>query len=520
MPKSGFTTYNLLISCPSDVVKYVNVIKECVESFNHTIGDLNKSIILPKHWSTDSYPQSGDYPQELLNKQFIRDCDAAVAIFWTKFGTATTKFSSGTEEEIEEMLSSGKQVFLYFVDETIDPSKIDVEQYQKVISFKEKYKDRGIYSIVRSEDELRKLFTNHITMYFLPQFIGEKNHTEIKKESILRIRSINDTENGHISLEKRNLSESVFLEEKEKRILEKIESLNERLCLPRMEKIDVIPIDSQLKTENIKKLIADNSFVSKATNVEFNGTLIDTITSFAEKHSVPLKDGFWNLGNLKKGINALSLTYGGRDYTLIGEEQDKKRYEAMIELYESIIEYNEYTTFFSVIDEQKFIALTLSNEGTTFDEDIDIKLYIPKGMSYKLNSIPVPGINIIDDLLEMEFYNFAYKIQGSDTITPFTGYPVSFTPQIPPLFHVSASEEYKQQKEKYQGEIERIFCYQYYENEEYDIIVFHINYIKHNTNMAFPSLLLFKENPGEIIYEVTSKYNPNIIKGELIVDSI
>lgn len=35
---------------------------------------------------------------------------AAVAIFWTKFGTPTDKYGSGTEEEIEEMLSSNKQV--------------------------------------------------------------------------------------------------------------------------------------------------------------------------------------------------------------------------------------------------------------------------------------------------------------------------------------------------------------------------------------------------------------------------
>lgn len=28
----------------------------------------NNPEVVPKHWSTDSYPQSGDRPQELLNK--------------------------------------------------------------------------------------------------------------------------------------------------------------------------------------------------------------------------------------------------------------------------------------------------------------------------------------------------------------------------------------------------------------------------------------------------------------------
>ena len=87
MPRTGITAYNLLISCPGDVLQYADIVKECVESFNHTLGCINNAEIVTRHWATDSFPQSGDRPQELLNKQFVRDCDAAVAIFWTKFGT-------------------------------------------------------------------------------------------------------------------------------------------------------------------------------------------------------------------------------------------------------------------------------------------------------------------------------------------------------------------------------------------------------------------------------------------------
>lgn len=111
MPRVGITAYDLLISCPGDVNQFIDIIRECVDNFNRVYGNINNMEIVTKHWSTDSYPQSGDKPQELLNKQFVRECDAAVAIFWTKFGTPTDKYGSGTEEEIEEMLSSNKQVF-------------------------------------------------------------------------------------------------------------------------------------------------------------------------------------------------------------------------------------------------------------------------------------------------------------------------------------------------------------------------------------------------------------------------
>ena len=43
-----------------------------------------------------------------------------------------------------------------------------MEQYHKVNDFKEKYKGRGLYGLVKDESDLRKQFANHLTMYFLP----------------------------------------------------------------------------------------------------------------------------------------------------------------------------------------------------------------------------------------------------------------------------------------------------------------------------------------------------------------
>lgn len=50
--------------------------------------------------------------QELLNQQFIHYCDAGIALFANRFGTPTEKYDFGTEKEIEDMISLGKQVFI------------------------------------------------------------------------------------------------------------------------------------------------------------------------------------------------------------------------------------------------------------------------------------------------------------------------------------------------------------------------------------------------------------------------
>ena len=131
MPKN-VTQYDLLISCPGDIADEINLINNAVDKFNQQFSDVLNISIRLRHWSKSSYAQSGGKPQDILNNQFVNDCDAAVAIFWTRFGTPTDRYGSGTEEEIENMLSSNKQVFMYFCTKPVDLSKVDYDEYKKV----------------------------------------------------------------------------------------------------------------------------------------------------------------------------------------------------------------------------------------------------------------------------------------------------------------------------------------------------------------------------------------------------
>lgn len=171
MPTS-INQYKLLISCPGDVIDEVNIIMEVVERFNQQFSEKLGITILPKHWNKSAYPQSGDKPQNLLNEQFVKDCDAAVAIFWTRFGTPTDHYESGSEEEINLMLQAGKQVFLYFCEKPAKPG-YDAKQYDKVQAFKEKYRNKGIYCSYDSTEEFKELFFVHLIQHFF--HLGKSN---------------------------------------------------------------------------------------------------------------------------------------------------------------------------------------------------------------------------------------------------------------------------------------------------------------------------------------------------------
>ena len=103
MPRS-VVQYDLLISCPGDIKDELDIINNAVEKFNQQFSEALGISIRTRHWSKSSYAQSGGKPQTILNNQFVNDCDAAVAVFWTRFGTPTDDYGSGTEEEIENML--------------------------------------------------------------------------------------------------------------------------------------------------------------------------------------------------------------------------------------------------------------------------------------------------------------------------------------------------------------------------------------------------------------------------------
>lgn len=285
--------------------------------------------LLQSTGSTDSYPQSGDKPQELLNKQFVRECDAAVAIFWTKFGTPTDRYGSGTEEEIEEMLSSNKQVFMYFLDAPVNPSSVDMEQYKKVQAFKEKYKDRGIYFIVRDEQELRQLFTNHLGMHFLPLAVGGKNSFEKKASPVLKIKAASQQEDKDAIVEYSEFSECKLVKDKKKSIISKITLLQQGNLEAREEK----PSEAIEKKENsllinspdLNKLLGKSDLMSgKIMDADIADEWKTIICEFANENGIEIEEFFWNVGNLKKRVSLIVPFYGGGGTTLEGSAGREK----------------------------------------------------------------------------------------------------------------------------------------------------------------------------------------------------
>lgn len=521
MPRAGVTIYDILLSCPSDVANLKTIVSECIEEFNRLYGGINNIKLELKHWSTDAYPQSGGSAQDLLNGQFIHDCDACIALLGNRFGSPTDRYNSGTEEEIEDMIASEKQVFMYFIEKAIDPSTIDLEQYKKVRNFKEKYSSdsKGIYWTIKDDNEFKKLLTNHLGLYFLELIVKPQSHIEGKHLPQLEV-DIDSNVNGI----NKNLSNCELIYNIEEEIKKKIELIN-NIHIPYIKaktEEECENIKNDLNLSQLPQLSQFNKLLSgEYEKVQITDNIINCITEYCNNKNIIIKEEFWGLGNLKKEkkkVNVALVLYStSNSIRLEGTEDEKKKYELIEELALDIYKYNSYTEYFSKIDSYTHYSLYIKNIGTSFDEDIDISIKFPKKSLIKSNEIPIPKTGCIEEINEYNLVDAIFCASSNANIEKYSYYPIhNFNSVSLPVFEFnkSTSDLYKEEKEKYINSIEKIFCYRYYEEEKNDIIKFNLKYLKQNNSMYFPSILLFSEKPEYIEYEIISKHYPDVIRGK------
>ena len=308
------TLYNLLISCPGDVKAEVALIETAVDEFNELYADPLGITIKTRHWSKSSYAQSGGKPQALLNEQFVNKCDAAVAIFWTKFGSPTDEYGSGTEEEIEIMLQSNKQVFMFFCDKPISPSQMNEDGYKKVQAFREKYKDRGIYFTYSSDEEFKKLFFAQLSMYFL----SDKKVKETTVNNVSDLKLMGVDEHGKLSEEASVYPFRLNTQTSMHQFLDTIRSMYQEIA-----------------GMNVgKRTTVNNAFFAGFTSpVDIDDEERKFITEVAEQLELGLPDDFFDLGNLGKDSISVSM-YGGTK--LKGSSEEITKYRKIKKLHETI----------------------------------------------------------------------------------------------------------------------------------------------------------------------------------------
>lgn len=169
------TAIKVMIASPGDVSAEREAIRDVIAEWNCVHAEERGQVLLPVGWDTHASPEMGDRPQAIINKQVLANCDLLVAVFWTRLGSSTGKFSSGTVEEIEEHVAAGKVAMIYFSKAPVLPDSIDPEQYAAVKEFKKYCRSKGLYFEYDATPSFPKLFARNLTQKIIEKFPPQRS---------------------------------------------------------------------------------------------------------------------------------------------------------------------------------------------------------------------------------------------------------------------------------------------------------------------------------------------------------
>ena len=534
MPRR-LTEYNLLFSCPGDAYKECyTVIKTAVDDFNkYAKSSLSLGVNLT-HWTTDSYPQSGGHPQTLLNDQIVDSADAAVAIFWTRFGTPTDEYDSGTEEEIERLINSNKQVFLYFLDKAIPPSATDSDTYQEqrkqIAAFREKYENKGLYWVVADAAALKEQFSQHLFLYFAKQVAEETGASTGNEKSALTVTAVDGTPEARI--QNLNLSVKMAMETRKRSIIEKIKIIQDIVIPQETKAEEESALEPSAISESYSKLITNLSSSAKITELlssKKKATVTENdrsvVAEFCKTNKIaPLDKDFWNLGELQIEISqTFNVMGGGRNKSLVGTDIEKKKYELIRELVSDTYQYTDSDAYYRKMDSLPYIELIIRNDGTTFDEDIEISLTLPHNSLMRAENFPVPLFELEDivDNASIDTWICPLVTASIGEFDYSPSYGSNFTPRIPtmglPFQKRDYEAEYEQKKKDYYNRINELLDWEVFVQDTTDTVKMQIRKLNQFRSMHLPARLFLNTVPDKIGYSITAKYSPSIIKGEVTI---
>lgn len=209
--------------------------------------------------------------------------------------------------------------------------------------------------------------------------------------------------------------------------------------------------------------------------------------------------------------------------SLNGTTEERARYNALLEACSDIQKLHEFQEFFNQLNQFHSLRLAVTNTGRTFDEDLDITLEVPKGTVVRHSKLPVPGEFIISEFSGNSAVEYLFGLTATASIETYdSGYPSAPTLPSPslsfPMLQRSQADVYQENLEEYQSNINSLFQYEYFSEPDFDLVRFHIGYLKQHSSMWLPTVLIFSGQLEQIEYSITSKHSPDEVKGSFTID--
>jgi hypothetical protein len=162
MPRTVREYHCLLIS-PSDVEAECTALIDLIVRWNAHIGRGLDARVELVPWESHATPDMSAPAQTVINRQLVDRCEIGIAIFWSRLGTPTAQYASGSVEEIYWLRERGARVLIYFSTKPIPQERLRDDQFVRLQAMREQFESEGLLARYTSTENLREQVMLHLT---------------------------------------------------------------------------------------------------------------------------------------------------------------------------------------------------------------------------------------------------------------------------------------------------------------------------------------------------------------------
>ena len=383
-------------------------------------------------------------------------------------------------------------------------SQTSFEENKRILAFKEKYKERGIFFDYSSVEDLKKAFYAHLSRHFILQNEKDKRNEMLTPKLSIQSLSNNELQRNFLV---HDFGSSVFLNNP----TDEVHNLFKRILAYRVYNYE------NSKTLGITIASRLNELYSTfSPKIIIDKEMQELIEMCAESLNIDLNENFFSLGNLRGDVLSSNQIFGGT--SLIGSNDEKSKYKDLHNLYDAIEYCLGILNFKKLYEDLKYVKLAIINDGTTFDEDIEVTLSFKNDMLIKHRDLPIIDSYTLSKINKRhgleDFFEIVKTSKFIDYNSTTKPVPVANTYRpIPSAYSLLSSNS--DPIEDFYDVMDDIFIYDYFEEDGGTILKFHVDYLKHNTTAAFPTVLFVRHGNSDIDYILKSKYYKDEIKGKI-----
>lgn len=166
------------IASPGDTTEERQICEKVFAEINSGIGIPYGFELQSLKWENDVHPGIGEDGQDVINRQIEGKYDLFIGIMYTRFGSPTNRAESGTAEEFDIAYKKAVElknleIMFYFNDQEINPSKIDLKQFESVRNFRDNVVGKKcMYSVYEGHKDFEEKLRKHLNKYFNDKYFS------------------------------------------------------------------------------------------------------------------------------------------------------------------------------------------------------------------------------------------------------------------------------------------------------------------------------------------------------------